>query len=81
MTRPLSEILAEANQLMQMDGEWKVEHAAAFCTVSESFIYGSDCPRIEKEGQRDIGGKPMLRFLPAEVKQWNAARTKKRRAA
>lgn len=56
------ELLQEAALLAQLGSEWEVAHVAAFCTVSESFIYRSDCPRIEKHGQRDVKGKPMVRF-------------------
>lgn len=76
MKKSRVELLQEAALLAQLGGEWEVAHAAAFCTVSESFIYRSDCPRIEKHGQRDVKGKPMVRFNPADVKQWNARRTK-----
>lgn len=72
-----AELLAEAHLLEQMQGEWTVAHVAAFCTVSESFIYRCDCPRIEKEGVRGIKGKTMPRFNPAEVRAWNATRNKR----
>lgn len=75
------EWLQEGLVLDQMGGEWEIGHAAAFCTVSESFIYRSQCPRIEKSGNNDVHGKPMLRFDPKVVRAWNASRTKKERAA
>jgi hypothetical protein len=75
-----AEWLQEALLLEQLGSEWEVGHVAAFCTASESFIYRSGCPRIEKEGVRGVKGKAMIRFEPAKVRQWNATRTRKEAA-
>ena len=77
MPKTRADWLQEAEVLERMGGEWEVHHAAAFCTVSPSFLYRSDCPRLEKAGLRDVKGKSMIRFDPQQVRQWNAKRTKK----
>jgi len=69
-------LLQEAAALEQLGGEWSVEHVAAFCLVSVSSIYRSDCPRIEKSGPRAIHGRSIIRFDPKAVRVWNASRTK-----
>ena len=70
-----AEWLEEAILLEQLGAEWTVGHVAAFCTVSTSFIMRSACPKIEKSGVRDVKGKRMIRFEPAEVRAWNSGRT------
>ena len=70
-----AEWLAEAKLLEEMDMEWETGHAAAVCTLSVSAISISDCPRIYKKGVRGVVGRPMTRYVPWQVKEWNAART------
>jgi hypothetical protein len=70
--------LQEALLLEQLHGEWETEHAAAFANVSASFLRRSSCPRLEKAGQRGTTGKPMITFAPADVREWNTARTIRR---
>lgn len=77
--RSRAEWLQEALLLEQLCSEWEVGHVAAFCTVSEGYIYRSDCPRLEKAGQDSITGKHMIRFVPAEVRAWNSGRTLRHR--
>lgn len=76
-----AEWLQEALLLEQLGAEWEVGHAAAFCTVSESFMYRSECPKVVKAGQRDVNGRTMIRFEPAKVREWNKARTLNREDA
>jgi hypothetical protein len=71
------DLLREAKALEELGAEWLPAHAAAFCVVSESFLRRSGCPKLIKRG----GGrteKPMITYLPADVRRWNAARTKER---
>lgn len=70
-----TELLQEALLLEQMNGEWTIAHAAAFCMCSETFIYRSSCVKLKKDGDRNIAGKSMIRLLPADVRSWNNART------
>lgn len=67
--------LQEAELLERLGSEWEVGHAGAYCTLSDSSIYHSDCPRVEKASVRGIQGRPMIRFIPADVRAWNAKRT------
>ena len=71
MSKTRAEWLQEAMLLEQMGGEWEVGHAAAFCTVSESFIRRSDCPKLEKQDRRGIAARSIFsfgrRFLRGEV--------------
>lgn len=71
-----AEWLQEALLLEQLGGEWEVGHAAAFCGLSDDSIYRSQCPRIRKAGEREVKGRGRLRFLPADVRTWNAKRSK-----
>lgn len=72
-----SELLQEALLLEQLGSEWTAAHAAAVCTVSENYIYHSDCPRVVKQGTRSVKGRGRVRFIPADVKEWNDRRTQK----
>lgn len=71
-------MLREAKALDDLGAEWRPEHAAAFCNVSASFLRRSSCPKLLKDGQRGVRGKPMISYLPSDVRAWNAARTKER---
>lgn len=52
---------------------WTQAHAAAVAGYSPSFLRKSDCPKHYELG---LGphGKPMLVYLPAEVRDWKVAR-------
>lgn len=69
-------LLREAKALEDLGADWEIQHVAAFCGVSVSYVYrATNLERIERAGGRGVKGKPMLYFNPAVVRAWNAART------
>lgn len=52
---------------------WRQREAAAFLRVSVGYLRRSSCPKILLPSNRS-GGKPMLRYDPAEVRVWYEAR-------
>lgn len=70
-----SDVLAEARLLDLLESEWSAEHAAAVCLMSASSLLKSDCPRIYKQSVRGVKGRNPVRFVPWQVRQWNAERT------
>lgn len=71
------DLLQEAKALEELGAEWLPAHAAAFCVVSESFLRRSACPKLIKRGAGRTD-KPMITYLPTDVRRWNAARTRER---
>ena len=69
-----AELLAEAHQLEAMGGEWLPKHAAAFCNVSTTFLRRSSCPKRFKK-LAGVTDKHAVVYVPALVREWNAART------
>lgn len=77
MTEPVTRAqrLQEALLLEQLGAKWNVHHAAAFCRMSVSSLYHSDCPRVVELGDRAIKGRGRVAFYPAQVKEWDAQRS------
>jgi hypothetical protein len=75
-----AELLQEAVLLEQAGGEWEAAHVAALWGVCVNTVYRSACPRVEKDGDRVIKGKPRIRFVPAQVRAFDKGRTKERAA-
>jgi predicted DNA-binding transcriptional regulator AlpA len=54
------------------EGLWNVDDVAAFLRVSRRSVY--DLPGLPKVRLAITGRRALVRFLPAEVRAWAAAR-------
>jgi hypothetical protein len=52
---------------------WLQAEAAAFLRVSPGYLRRSNCPKRLLPSNRP-GGRPLLRYVPAEVRQWDVNR-------
>lgn len=66
-------LLDEAVALERAGGTWKQPHAAAVTGYGVSFLRTSDCPKHSEEGHGPKG-RPVVVYVPAEVRAWKAAR-------
>jgi hypothetical protein len=79
-SRERVELLHEAVALEEAGGRWKQKHAAAVTGFSATYLRNSDCPKLLDEGHGPKG-KPMVFYLPADVRAWLAARNARARVA
>ncbi len=61
--------LRDAPLALPTDRLWTVEMTAAYLHVSERYLRESSCPRVLLPGN-GTAGTPLVRFDPAEVKDW-----------
>lgn len=71
----LVRLLDEAVALERADATWTQKHAAAVAGCSATYLRRSDCPKHYTDGQGPTN-KPMLVYVPSEVRAWKAARLK-----